>query len=451
MHSRKIRNIIIKATAFLVIASAAAIPGGTAWTDIAGTGTEVSALEIQGTVTVTCSALWTYSRPDWTAKAKVAYRGESFTAVEKVSVAGRDMYRLSNGSYISANPLYVSFSQSAQVTAPQASASEAMAATANLNMRTGPGTGYQIIKVIPKGAQVAVSGSQNGWFKVTYQGSTGWASGAYLVSLQPQAPSPAPSVSATYIKTTANLNMRTGAGTGYSIITTIPAGTKLESLGTSGGWHKVSYSGRTGWVSGSYVAVLSGYTQKVIGIPYVNQYSPVYAPMGCEGASLLMALKYKGYTSLDLKSFLDAMPKTERDPFSGFASTPYKIVSEVPEIFQSIFPGALTAFGNRYSGNVADGSGYTTAQLKAEIDKGNPVVAYVTTRNYETPVWKVYDMGPSGSVNIVDNMHVMVLTGYNSDGEYHVTDPASSRNTYWVSQVKFETAYNALRWAVVVR
>lgn len=451
MHSRKIRSIIIKATAFLVIASASAIPGGTAWEDMAGTVTEVSALELQGTVTVTCSALWTYSRPDWTARTKVAYRGESFTATEKISVAGRDMYRLSNGSYISANPVYVSFSQSAPSAAPSAPSSEIKTTTANLNMRTGPGTGYQIIRVIPRGTQVTASGSENGWYRVTYQGSTGWASGAYLVSPDTQAPPPAPSASATYIKTTANLNMRTGASTGYSIITTIPSGTKLESLATSGGWHKVSYNGRTGWVSGGYVSILSGYIQKVIGIPYVNQYSPVYAPMGCEGASLLMALRYKGYTSLDLKAFLDAMPKTERDPFNGFASTPFKIVSGVPEIFQSIFPAALTAFGNRYSGNVADGSGYTTAQLKAEIDKGNPVVVYVTTRNYETPVWKVYDMGPSGSVNIVDNMHVMVLTGYNSDGEYHVTDPASSRNTYWVSQVKFETSYNALRWAVVVR
>lgn len=451
MHSRKTRDILIKAAAFLVIASASAIPSGSAWTHFADNGIEVSALELQGTVTVTCSALWTYSRPDWTAKAKVAYKGESFTAVEKISVSGRDMYRLSNGMYISANPLYVSYVQTGQTAAPAAPSSATMAATANLNMRTGPGTGYQIIRVIPKGAQVSTSASENGWFKVTYQGSTGWASGAYLVSLQAQVQAPAPSASETYIKTTANLNMRTGAGTGYSIVTTIPSGTKLESLATSGGWHKVSYNGRTGWVSGSYVQVLSGYTQKVIGIPYVNQYSPVYAPMGCEGASLLMALKHRGYTSLDLRSFLDAMPKTERDPFNGFASTPYRVVSEVPEIFQSIFPAALTDYGRRYIGNVSDVSGYTTAQLKAEIDKGNPVVVYVTTRNYETPVWKLYDMGPSGNVNIVDNMHVMVLTGYNSDGEYHVTDPASSRNTYWVSQVKFETSYNALRWAVVVR
>lgn len=450
MHSKKIRDIIVKAAALMVITSVSAIPVSSAWSDNRKTGIVVSALELQGTVTVACSALWTYSRPDWTAKSKVVYKGESFITVEKISVAGRDMYRLSNGMYISANPIYVTFSQSAQTAAPAVSASDSMAATANLNMRTGPGTSYQIQKVIPKGTQVVISGSMNGWYKVTYQGVTGWASGSYLVSTQAQAPAPAPAAS-TYIKTTANLNMRTGTGTGYAIITTIPSGTKLESLGTSSGWYKVSYSGRTGWVSGGYVSVLSGYSQKVIGIPYVNQYSPVYAPMGCEGASLLMALKHKGYTSLDLRAFLDAMPKTERDPFTGFASTPYSIVEGDPEIFQSIFPEALTEYGRRYSGNVSDVSGYTTAQLKAEIDKGNPVVVYVTTRNYETPVWKVYDMGPSGYVNIVDNMHVMVLTGYSSDGEYHVTDPASSKNSYWVSQVKFETSYNALKWAVAVR
>jgi hypothetical protein len=45
----------------------------------------------------------------------------------------------------------------------------------------------------------------------------------------------------------------------------------------------------------------------------------------------------------------------------------------------------------------------------------------------------------------------MVLTGYNSEGDYHVTDPASSRNRYWVSREKFEASYNALKWAVVVR
>lgn len=59
-------------------------------------------------------------------------------------------------------------------------------------------------------------------------------------------------------------------------------------------------------------------------------------------------------------------------------------------------------------------------------------------------------MGYNAEKNMVDNMHVVVLTGYSSNGSYHITDPAG-RGKYWVSKSQFENAYNALKWAVVVR
>lgn len=56
------------------------------------------------------------------------------------------------------------------------------------------------------------------------------------------------------VRTTANLNMRTGSSTAYKIVLTIPSGTTLAvSAKASNGWYKVSYAGKTGWVSGSYV------------------------------------------------------------------------------------------------------------------------------------------------------------------------------------------------------
>lgn len=453
MLSKKIRTLMARTMVMVFVTSTAVglAPTMDPWTGGGNATLEVMAAEASGTVTVTISSLWTYSRPDWAARSKVVYKGNQFTVTEKISVAGRDMYKLSNGLYITANTAYVSFSATAGTTAPAPAATgSVMAATANLNMRSGPGTGYSILKVIPKGAQVQASTLQSGFYKVTYGGTTGWASASYLTAVS-SAPAPAPAPTTSYVKTTVNLNMRTGPGTGYGILATIPSGMRVQSSGMSGGWYKVIYNGNTGWVSGSYVVALSGYSEKVLTIPYVNQYAPVYAPMGCEGASLLMALQYKGYTGAGLKAFLDQIPKTARNPFQGFASTPYQVITGNPPIFQSIFPAPLTAYGKTYSANVSDISGSDTNQLKAEIDKGNAVVVYVTTRDYETPKWLVYDMGEAGSVNIVDNMHVMVLTGYNSDGEYHVTDPASSRNRYWVSGLKFETSYNALKWAVVVR
>jgi uncharacterized protein YraI len=52
--------------------------------------------------------------------------------------------------------------------------------TANLNMRTGPSTGYSVVRVIPRGATVAIVGSSGSWLNVSYAGSTGWSFGNYI-------------------------------------------------------------------------------------------------------------------------------------------------------------------------------------------------------------------------------------------------------------------------------
>jgi len=58
------------------------------------------------------------------------------------------------------------------------------------------------------------------------------------------------------IKTTANLNMRTGDSTTHSIILTIPKGEVVEYLATApSGWFKVKYNSKTGFVSNKYINV----------------------------------------------------------------------------------------------------------------------------------------------------------------------------------------------------
>lgn len=58
--------------------------------------------------------------------------------------------------------------------------------TANLNLRTGSGTGYPALLVIPKGATVLV-GAKNpaGWHRAFYNGKAGFVSGAYLNLIVP--------------------------------------------------------------------------------------------------------------------------------------------------------------------------------------------------------------------------------------------------------------------------
>lgn len=54
--------------------------------------------------------------------------------------------------------------------------------------------------------------------------------------------------------TTANLNMRNKAGTsGTYVILTIPKGTTVDVLMEDSGWFKVKYGKYTGWCSGMYL------------------------------------------------------------------------------------------------------------------------------------------------------------------------------------------------------
>ena len=65
-----------------------------------------------------------------------------------------------------------------------ASASAAMAApgfaTTNVNVRSGPGTGYGAVDTLRRGERVDVSGCRGGWCYVEKSGPDGWVSASYL-------------------------------------------------------------------------------------------------------------------------------------------------------------------------------------------------------------------------------------------------------------------------------
>jgi uncharacterized protein YraI len=55
--------------------------------------------------------------------------------------------------------------------------------------------------------------------------------------------------------TETDLNMRTGPGTGYSVITAIPGGAPVEVLNCSGGWCHVAWNGYDGYSSRAYLDI----------------------------------------------------------------------------------------------------------------------------------------------------------------------------------------------------
>jgi hypothetical protein len=55
---------------------------------------------------------------------------------------------------------------------------------ADVNQRSGPGTSYSVLRVIPVGTTLTIDGQSGSWYKVDWSGRVGWSYGAYLC-LQP--------------------------------------------------------------------------------------------------------------------------------------------------------------------------------------------------------------------------------------------------------------------------
>ena len=137
-------------------------------------------------------------------------------------------------------------------TASFANSTEGTVTADALNVRSGPSTSYSITTKLYKGDKVEILETSNGWHKIkASNGKIGWVSGDYIkVS--------SGSTSQTSYKATVtatSLNVRSGAGTSYSVITKLSKGTVVDVLeSASNGWKKIKTSnGTTGWVSGDYL------------------------------------------------------------------------------------------------------------------------------------------------------------------------------------------------------
>ncbi|MCD7918101.1 MAG: SH3 domain-containing protein [Clostridiales bacterium] len=141
---------------------------------------------------------------------------------------------------------------------------EAAVTTAALNLRSGAGTDYSVVTVIPKGETVTVlDKTDDTWYQVSYTNSagtiwTGYVSAAYLTVSDSGSDNSSNSVSGEAAVTTAALNLRSGAGTDYSVVTVIPKGDTVTVLDkTNESWYQVSYTCDgttwTGYVSAAYL------------------------------------------------------------------------------------------------------------------------------------------------------------------------------------------------------
>ncbi len=146
------------------------------------------------------------------------------------------------------------------VSTPTPARAASMTATHNVNLRSGPGTNYAVIMVIPAGTSVEVTGAaRSGFFPVTYGSRSGFASADYFSSGGGGDTSSGGPTGTRYVR--GSLNFRSGPSTADAVIGVLPNGAAVQLTGEqSNGFARVTYNGRTGWAFAQYLSTSGGST-----------------------------------------------------------------------------------------------------------------------------------------------------------------------------------------------
>ena len=138
-------------------------------------------------------------------------------------------------------------------------------AGSSLNLRNSPSNSASIIVKLAKDVPVTVYSETNGWAKVEVYGKQGYVATQYLAEKKSSVSTEQAKETNTstnketttkYVNVDKNssLNVRKDANTTSSIVTKLSRGTAVSVLSSANGWDKVTVSGKTGYVSNSYLS-----------------------------------------------------------------------------------------------------------------------------------------------------------------------------------------------------
>ncbi len=144
----------------------------------------------------------------------------------------------------------------------------------NLRVRSGPGTRYPQVGLMPWGTNVDILGRDGGhsWYQVNFNGLIGWAYAPwirlitgtfdmlpYLDGTQPVYP-PAPPTTGVIATAYGNMRIRSGPGFQYPKIARAVWGTEVQVLGRSTNllWWKVKLGDVVGWSYGAWYRTIQG-------------------------------------------------------------------------------------------------------------------------------------------------------------------------------------------------
>lgn len=125
-----------------------------------------------------------------------------------------------------------------------------------VRLRSGPSTGYRVIAVYAVGTQVSVLQTGVIWSRIQIGTTVGFMMSQFLTSTDPGTTPPAPSGDDLATIWSANgygVRLRSGPGTGYSIIGLYSVGTRVDVLERGPVWDRIKVGTRIGYMMNEFL------------------------------------------------------------------------------------------------------------------------------------------------------------------------------------------------------
>jgi len=210
--------------------------------------------------------------------------------------------------------------------------------SSSVNFRSAPNTSSTSYGELKNGTKVNVVGVSSGWYKVTYNGKTGYIHPDYITlasssagtALAPSNPVPSPPGTAGTVKCSSSVNLRSEANTSSSILAELKNGTKITVVSTANGWCKVTYSGKTGYIKQDYVSTTgsaSNNTSASTGTAAVVKCSSTVNFRSASSTSSTILGELKNGTAVTVLSTSNGWSKVSYAGKTGYISADYLVTA----------------------------------------------------------------------------------------------------------------------------
>ena len=179
--------------------------------------------------------------------------------------------------------------------------------TDSVRLRASASKGAEVLANLPAGAQIEVLEKTGSFYRVKYDGKTGYIQSDYVntssEAVTPVTPEPMETVSS-YPYTTVTrekVNLREGKSVRSTLLKKIPQGAEITVNAKSGSWAEVEYKGTTGYVKTDYIVLKEVKKVKATATP---KPSPSLSPE--ESAAQYLILQ-KGSEGSEVKALQEAL------------------------------------------------------------------------------------------------------------------------------------------------